>query len=265
MLREILKTALEPVRLAGRRFLIMPSLEEQQNVSFRGCLFTAAGFATRNYVAGDYLEFGVWRGDSFIKAYRSLQRNRREHMDWLKRHRTYGGAGGKPTPEFELWARWPTRFFAFDSFEGLPGAAGRQMHEEWVKGAYQCPEDRFKAEIAANGVDLKDVVTVRGFYDRSLTPQAKAAHNLRRAAVVHIDCDLYESTTLALDFITDLVVQGTVIIFDDWFFNQGRPDCGEQRACREWLARNPHLELIEYWREPRPMSFIVNFKRDAPR
>jgi hypothetical protein len=261
MLRQKLKSALEPVRTIGRRFLMMPTLEEQQNVSFRGCLFTATSFATRNYVAGDYLEFGVWKGNSFVKAYHSLAKNRREHLDWLARHRTYESAGGKATSEFELWRQWQTRFFAFDSFEGLPATEGQQMHEEWVAGSYQCSEDGFRANIAADGVDLKEVVTVRGFYDKSLTAETKTRHNLRRAAVVHIDCDLYESTAVVLSFITDLVVQGTILIFDDWFFNQGRPDCGEQRACREWLAANPQLELIEYWREPRPMSFIVNFKR----
>ena len=76
-----------------------------------------------------------------------------------------------------------------------------------------------------------------------------------------IDCDLYESTVPVLDFLTDLVGQGTVLIFHDWFRFKGRPDCGEQRACREWLARNPQLELIEYWREgPQAVSFLVNLK-----
>ena len=37
-----------------------------------------------------------------------------------------------------------------------------------------------------------------------------------------------------------------------------------QRACREWLARNPHLELIEYWREgPQAVAFLVNLREPA--
>ena len=109
---------------------------------------------------------------------------------------------------------------------------------------------------------MNSVVTLPGFYDKSLTAETKRRLGLERAAIVNIDCDLYESAITVLDWITDLLVQGTVLVFDDWFHYQGRTDCGEQKACREWCARNPHIELIEYWREPpQPMSFIVNFKR----
>ena len=41
---------------------------------------------------------------------------------------------------------------------------------------------------------------------------------------------LYESTIVVLDFVTDLLVQGSVLVFDDWFYNQGRKDRGEQKA-----------------------------------
>jgi len=256
MLRRQIKSLLHPIRMAGRRFFMIPTLEEQQYASFRGCLYTAATFTTRNYVAGDYLEFGVWRGDSFIKAYHAVHEMRRQHTAWLNRHVTFS-SNGSGTPEFRLWNEWKPRFFAFDSFEGLP-ATGDQTQEEWAGGSYACSEAQFRANVAAEGVQLTDVVTVAGFYDRSLTPELKRTHNLRRAAIVHIDCDLYESTTYVLDFVTDLLTQGSVLVFDDWFFNQGRKDRGEQAACNDWLKRHPHIELTPYWQEPQPMSFIVN-------
>lgn len=253
-----LKRLLRPARLMGRKFFLLPTLTEQEYVSFRGCLYTAATFTTRNYVAGDYLEFGVWEGDSFIKAYHACLENRQQHSEWLKRHATHHSEYGHSTPEFEVWRQWQPRFFAFDSFEGLPETSGNQTQEEWAKSAYQCSEERFKKNLAREGVDLKKVVTVPGFYDASLNRQTKEKHSLTRAAVVHIDCDLYESTMQALDFVTDLLVQGTVLIFDDWFFNQGRKNRGEQQACKEWLERNPQIELTPYWHEPQPMSFIVS-------
>jgi hypothetical protein len=85
------------------------------------------------------------------------------------------------------------------------------------------------------------VVTVPGLYDQSLVPAVKERHQLRRAALIMIDCNLYESTALILDFITDLVGQGTIIIFHNWFRFKGDPRRGEQRACAEWLARNPQF------------------------
>jgi hypothetical protein len=262
MLRYKIKEMVRPLRTMGRRVLMLPTIEEQEYVASRGCLRSAATFTTRNYVAGDYLEFGVWKGDSFSKAYHAILEMRRQHSNWLTRHPTHASEHGRSTPEFDLWKNWKPRFFAFDSFEGLPASADGDLHENWAKGSYACAEDQFKANIAEDGVDLSRVVTVPGFYDKSLTPELKAKLNLRRAAIVNIDCDLFESTITVLDFVTDLLVQGTILVFDDWFCYQGRPNRGEQKACREWLARNPHIELIEYWREPpQPMSFIVNLEK----
>ena len=68
MLRYQIKKLLEPIRLWPRRFFMLPTIEEQQFVSTRGCLYRACQFNIRNCIAGDYLEFGVWRGDSFTKV-----------------------------------------------------------------------------------------------------------------------------------------------------------------------------------------------------
>ena len=119
---------------------------------------------------------------------------------------------------------------------------------------------QFKRNIVRDGVRLSDVILVPGFYNKSLTEEVKKKYQLRRAAIVHIDCDLYESTILVLTFVTDLLRQGSVLIFDDWYYNQGRTDLGEPRACREWLERNPNLELIPYWQDVHAASFIVNLK-----
>jgi len=77
--------------------------------------------------------------------------------------------------------------------------------------------------------------------------ETKRRLSLKRASLVLIDCDLYESTVPVLAFITDLLDQGTIIIFDDWYRYKGHLDKGEQRACREWLDKNPQLELSRYW------------------
>jgi hypothetical protein len=71
---------------------------------------------------------------------------------------------------------------------------------------------------------------------------------LRKAALVWIDCDFYESTVPVLEFITDYVQDGTLLIFDDWFCFRGDPERGEQRAFAEWLARNPWIRAGELLR-----------------
>jgi O-methyltransferase len=152
------------------------------------------------------------------------------------------------------------RFFAFDSFAGLPQAPGAH-HSDYAPGSYACSEQQFVRNIQRRGVDLKDVVVVPGLYDQTLTRETKERYGLRRAALVMIDCDLYESTVPVLEFLTDLIDQGTILIFHDWFRYRGDPRCGEQRACHEWQERNPRFELIEYWREgPQAVSFLANLR-----
>jgi len=237
---------LHRVRRLAARFV---NADQHAYIGAHGCLRTAASFVTWNQVEGDYLEFGVYRGESFATAYRSLLRQRRGHS-----------LSGPEPPEYRSWKANPPRFFAFDSFEGLPPGAV-ERHADYFPGAYRCSAAEFTASIARDGVDLSRVIVVPGFYDQTLHQDTKRTHGLTKAAVVMIDCDLYESTVPVLDFLTDLVGQGTILIFHDWFRFKGRPDCGEQRACREWLARNPSIELIEYWREgPQAVSFLVNLK-----
>jgi O-methyltransferase len=220
----MIRRMLRPLQLAARRFVMLP--EDGPYTGTHGCLNTGASFVTWNQVEGDYLEFGVFRGSSFAVAYRIIQ-NRRE-----------------PGPSFG---------------DASPESAARQA--DYAPGAYSCSQDEFKRNIARFGVDLKEVITVPGFYDQTLNNKTKEKYGLRRAALVMIDCDLYESTVPVLEFLTDLVGQGTILIFHDWFRFRGSPKYGEQRACREWLDRNPQLELIEYWREgPQAVSFLVNLR-----
>ena len=219
----IISRMLRPLQLTARRFLTLP--EDKRYTGEYSCLHNAAAFVAWNEIAGDYLEFGVYRGDSFATAYRAIQNERGRRASFLDH--SPGRAQGPQNP---------IRLFAFDSFSGLPeGPAAR--HADYAAGAYACAQEEFKRNVIKLGVNLKDVVIVPGFYDQTLNNQTKEQHGLRRAAIVMIDCDLYESTVPALEFVTDLVDQGTILIFHDWFRFRGSPKYGEQRACQEWLER----------------------------
>lgn len=244
-MKSAVKRFIHPLRVMAGKFAI----PERSFIGAHGCLQTGASFVAWNQVDGDYLEFGVYKGGSFIAAFHAMEKSRRSV-----------GTANRGSAEIAKWLTQRPRYFAFDSFAGLPGGEA-QRQSDYHEGAYACSEDMFLANVRAAGVDMSRVVTVPGMYDRSLTPEVKAKHGLRQAAMVMIDCDLYESTVPVLDFITDLVGQGTILVFHDWFRFKGSPQQGEQRACREWLQRNPQFELIEYWREgPQAVAFLVNFK-----
>ncbi len=200
--------------------------------------YHALYFARTSRLEGDYLEFGVYDGHSFISAYHCARLLMLDQM----------------------------RFYAFDSFEGLPEPAGVDAggFAHFEKGQYRCDLDQFERNLVAKSVDLGRVHCVKGFYRDTLTEATKRSLPLRVAAIVWIDCDLYESTVQALDFVVDYVQDGTVMIFDDWFAYRADPNRGERRAFAEWLGRHPELSATEYHRfGVCGMSFILNRRAGA--
>ena len=178
---------------------------------------------------GDYLEFGVYAGTSFILAASSAAKHGLETM----------------------------RYFAFDSFEGLPEAEG----EIFNRGDFRCSEQNFTQMITKAGVPLGKIVKVKGWYNESLTKDTKEKYRLDRAAIVHIDCDLYSSTRDVLAFVQDIVQIGTILIFDDWYVfrnEESSEDFGEERAFREWPLRNACEEFYDF---PPTKAFIMTFQK----
>lgn len=210
-------------------------------------LDTAIGFTIANNILGDYFEFGVFRGKSFIHAYhyyRAMFARCRE-----------GNPGYAALPFFQQ----SPRFFAFDSFEGLP-PTGDALPAHWTgERAMSCDQTTFARNLEQGGVTLDDVVMVEGYYDVSLTPDLRTRHRIDKAAIVHVDCDLYESTVTVLDFIVPFLTDGTVFVFDDFFYYQGHPRRGERGAFNAWLEKHPLLISSELCKFCPAAAYIVNF------
>jgi len=191
----------------------------------------AMSYARASNLKGDYTEFGVWKGNMFALAYHCARKVRLGDM----------------------------RFYAFDSFEGLPPSASEyelKSNTFW-EGRFAFSEDKFKKAISKKGVDLKRVVITKGWFEKSLTPQV----GLGKVAVALIDCDLYESAKPVLEYLSDKLVNGAVLIFDDWFLFEGNPDAGVQKACNEWLNNHPEIKLVDYHKYGwHGNSFIVRCK-----
>lgn len=195
-------------------------LETSKQQGQREMIAHAFNYVAFSQVEGDYLEFGVYRGDSFINAWDAAR----------------------------VAGRHGARFYAFDSFRGLPDpeASASDAEGEFVKGQFSAERALFEKNLRRAGVDGGRVTVVDGFYDATLPNTAPKDLGLGAAAIVWIDCDLYVSTICALQFVTDLLQDGSVLIFDDWHCFRSRPDLGEQRACAEWLEANPQLSLSPY-------------------
>jgi hypothetical protein len=245
--KNLLKRILYPLRKFMGRFIITDSDRTQM-------LFYKAGrFVAADKIEGDYLEFGVYLGHSFALAFHLIREAYlnactpsiwNTEQDCIERRK--------------LWEKM--RFIAFDSFQGLPKPTGPDLSsKDFVEGKFSNSEDNFMNYITATGVPKDRVTIVGGWFSETLNETTGKKHGIKHAAVVHIDSDLYESAKLVLNFIKPLLVEGTIIIFDDWYNFKGNPNLGEQRAFREWLDENPDWIATEYqkesvWRN----SFIMN-------
>jgi O-methyltransferase len=171
-------------------------------------------------IPGDYLEFGVFKGTTFSYACKVM------------------------VPIFE-----GMKFYAFDSFEGLPEPSGVDAREKYTsgffKGQYAVSEEDFVENLRRAGVDLKRVEVVKGWFDQTLSAPGAAAQKIKKIAAAWIDCDLYESTVPVLQYIASRLSVGSVLLFDDWRCFRNLSDFGQQRACREWMDANPHIRLRE--------------------
>lgn len=175
-------------------------------------------------VEGDYLEFGVFRGQTFRNAM------------WAAK-KTFATS---PMKAFR------GRFFAFDSFEGLPDTeCMKEKTNIYRPGEFSASRQTFETTIAKTR-NLFPVEVTEGWFDKTLTPETAASLKIEKIAFANVDCDLYESTVPVLKFITPYLQTGTVIYFDDWYSIKGCMNSGEPRACREWLEANPHIKLVEY-------------------
>jgi len=92
--------------------------------------------------------------------------------------------------------------------------------------------------LPRNRIDRSNVKLVDGWYKDTLNEDTVEALKLEKARVVNIDCDLYNSARQALEFVQPFLQDGTVLLFDDWLCYRADPGKGEQRAAREWIAKN---------------------------
>lgn len=183
-------------------------------------LLTSMEFVNACRVEGDYMEFGVYKGQTFKAAYHFAQLRHRDKM----------------------------RFYAFDSFEGLPKVKGidKTKYNMYNEGDFGCSTEEFKKILKKNGVSMEKVRLIPGWFNKTLNKKTKKKFNINKAAVIYVDCDLYESAVDILDFIKDVVQDGTVIMFDDWFAFRADPNKGERRAFTEFLKKNRKITVTEF-------------------
>ena len=215
--------------------------QRKQTWEFRG--------STTKLDIGHYFEFGCYDGDTLLDFFNALV---------LKY--------GDQLPEY-----W--RIFAFDSFEGLPDTELQEdLHLFAGKGSYKSKGPSFvKQRMLDAGCDSNRITLIPGFYEESLTEKLrnKLLNEGVFASFVNIDCDYYSSTMTVLNWIEPLLVDGSIVYFDDIYFYNCNPNKGELRAISDFnesrsksgLAPAPFFDRAHrcymYWRDEdlKPKNF----------
>jgi hypothetical protein len=130
----------------------------------------------------------------------------------------------------------PRTIHGFDSFEGLPeawsgfGLGGKSFD---VKGRLPRVPDNVRLH--------------QGYFDASLPPWLN--DNPGPVAFIHIDCDLYSSTKTILELLAPRLVNGTVILFDE-YFNYPNWERHEFKAFQEFVgARHVKYTYLAFARQ----------------
>lgn len=121
----------------------------------------------------DFIEFGVSSGESL---------------------RTWSEINSNPG----------SRFFGFDTFEGLP--------EDWFSKA---PKGSFSLKGQIPVFKDSRVNILKGLFQESL-PNFLREFKAKTSLVIHHDSDLYSSTSYCLTRMDEACVKGTILIFDEF-------------------------------------------------
>jgi hypothetical protein len=203
-------------------------ISELENFDIRSEMFNkATRFVDYEVVDGDIIEFGVYTG-------RSLALLSHYHAKFLD-DKVHGNLSPK------------RKIIGIDSFKGLAS----NDHVRWPEGSFSTnhswhPLLETGARVGPEHVlslfkhyDLDEPLIITGYFDKVILESSKVA-------VIHIDCDLYESTRDALNLVKNKIQNGTIILFDDWFNFKASPNKGEQKAFYEFLKENPCFRAVQY-------------------
>jgi hypothetical protein len=217
-------------RAAERRERFLATTYESFRHENRRALFLRiAVFRHQNQpVEGYYFEFGCHTGRTMRLAF--------DAFDDLFDGQTYVG---------------------FDSFEGLPLVAPDDRMPIWREGALATSEADFRAIVTHHGMPDDRLITVKGFYEPTLTPALAARFLPTKAAVILVDCDLYASTVPVLRFVRPFLQRGTVLVFDDWFQFHGDPDRGQRRAFREFCEAHHDVRFVDFFETGEAKALIT--------
>ncbi len=182
------------------------------------------GYVVTNKIHGDYLEFGVYEGDTISSSYSQYCIFRKWMRGELDSNEHWRG------DQVRSFYKAHPVFYGFDSFEGIP----ENFEDATVfhKGTYAMSKDGIIKKLLKGDVDLSHIRLIKSYFsdlDCGVIP--------KKVSVIHIDSDLYESAKVALELCHHSIQQGTVVLFDDYNCFCSDNNKGERKALLEFSKK----------------------------
>ena len=214
-LLKIIKNNLFIQNFVGTLVSFIPPYLEFSLAKYQG-IKKAMFITAHDTTYGSYLEFGVFTGSSFNFA--------------MKVNKKIEKIFGKSDCEF----------IGFDSFNGFGEIKEEDKNPRFKDHTFAVNEQKVLKNIdnVARGQKYR---IVKGFYQDTIKNKTTEDLKINKARVVMIDCDLKESTRIALEFIKPSIQEGTIILFDDYIFFKGNKDKGEYGAFEDFQNNNPQI------------------------
>ena len=162
---------------------------------------------------GDYLEFGVFTGSSFLHSIRCCKKLEKLNKKIIN-----------------------TTFYGFDSFTGFGDLIEEDKHPFYT-------DENFSTSLIAVNKRVERVVDMKfryklisGLFSESLKNGASQM-GIEKARIIFIDSDTYSSAAEALTFCIPTLQEGTFIVLDDYYSYKGSEIRGVRRAFMEFVFR----------------------------
>lgn len=163
------------------------------------------------------------------------------------------------------------RVFGFDTFEGFPSISKEDgdldvIQNKLIGGYYggSTIEKDLKLSIEAMDVErhineVRRVELIKGNASETIPKFVEEYGNGLRIALLNLDLDLYEPTKVALDCFMPLMVNGGIVIADEY---ATKTFGGESKAIDDWfnsnIGRKPEMKKFSWHSNP-SCYFIVNW------
>jgi hypothetical protein len=130
----------------------------------------------------------------------------------------------------------------FDSFEGLPKASSEpdasNIHVQegaWAPGTCKGISPSALRKKCSQFIPDDRILIYEGWFSVNMGKIPAST----KFAMLHIDCDLYQSTIDSLGFLFDknMITEGAILLFDDWYCNRSSNQHGERKAWEELVSK----------------------------